>query len=63
MQLIDDTTTMVIRRAYAVGGLGHAVAELRRHLMIEDDRLALATVEALLAAPTAGSSPTHDPAS
>ncbi|CAO3359855.1 hypothetical protein [Azospirillum melinis] len=49
MQLIDENATQAIRRAFASGGLAAAVQELRRHVMIEDERMALATVEALLA--------------
>ena len=49
MQLIDENATQAVRRAFAAGGLAAAVQELRRHVVIEDDRMALATVEALLA--------------
>ncbi|HYF89738.1 hypothetical protein [Azospirillum sp.] len=49
MQLIDDKATQAVRRAFASGGLAAAVQELRRHVVIEDDRMALATVEAFLA--------------
>lgn len=49
MQLIDENATQAIRRAFASGGLAAAVQELRRHVVIEDERMALATVEAFLA--------------
>nr|WP_222530467.1 hypothetical protein [Azospirillum sp. 412522] len=49
MQLIDENATQSVRRAFTAGGLAAAVQELRRHVVIEDDRVALATVEALLA--------------
>ncbi|WP_167421774.1 hypothetical protein [Azospirillum palustre] len=49
MQLIDEQATQAVRRAFASGGLAAAVQELRRHVVIEDERMALATVEAFLA--------------
>ncbi|CAO3433289.1 hypothetical protein [Azospirillum endophyticum] len=49
MQLIDENATQAIRRAFTSGGLAAAVQELRRHVVIEDERMALATVEAFLA--------------
>ncbi|WP_199235218.1 hypothetical protein [Azospirillum sp. TSA6c] len=49
MQLIDENATQAIRRAFASGGLAAAVQELRRHVVIEDERMALAAVEAFLA--------------
>ncbi|MBK1842746.1 hypothetical protein JHL17_35670 [Azospirillum sp. YIM B02556] len=54
MQLIDENATQAVRRAFTAGGLAAAVQELRRHVVIEDDRMALATVEALLASAQGG---------
>lgn len=49
MQLIDENATQAVRRAFASGGLAAAVQELRRHVVIEDERMALAAVETFLA--------------
>ena len=50
MQLIDEKATQAVHRAFAAGGLAAAVQELRRHVVIEDERMALAAIEAFLAA-------------
>ena len=60
MQLIDEKATQAIRRAFAAGGLAAAVQELRRHVVIEDERMALATVEAFLASDRNGAADTQD---
>lgn len=63
MQLIDEKATQAIRRAFATGGLAAAVQELRQHVVIEDERTALATVEAFLANARNGAADMQNPAS
>lgn len=49
MQLIDEKVSQAVLRAFAASGLAAEAQELRRHVVIEDERMALATVQALLA--------------
>ena len=61
MQLIDERATQAVRQAFATGGLAAAVQELRRHVVIEDERMALAAVEAFLASGRDGAAGTREP--
>ena len=63
MQLIDEKATQAVHRAFGTGGLAAAVQELRRHVVIEDERMALATIEAFLAASRNDAAPPKYPAS